>query len=261
MERRVVRVVGVQGAAEHGAVEAAYLAEHGEAPPEGWAWRLQLQGTVRVEGGRYSLPLPSSEVVGSSGGGGRCEELGAWEEWEVRVCRVWREEATILLTIQRADLPAYSALQQAMARCYGQPGNRVEAAAVEGALVAVCRGGWWYRGRLVGRGEGLAVLLVDTGEEVPATALQPLWRQFGQLPPAALRAELGGVALVKGKRTAAVEWVQGQVAGGSLAAQARWTEAGHLSLTLALGQGALGQGADLATQMVNHGLAKASHTH
>ena len=64
------------------------------------------------------------------------------------------------------------------------------------------------------------------------------------------------MALVKGKRTAAVEWVQGQVAGGSLAAQARWTEAGHLSLTLALGQGA-----DLATQMVNHGLAKASHTH
>ena len=254
--RRVVRVVEVRGAAEHRAVEAAYLGEHGEAPPEGWAWRLQLQGRVRVEEGLYSLPLPPSEVVGSSGGGGKCEELGAWEEWEVRVCRVWREEATILLTIQRADLPAYPALQQAMARYYGQQGNRVEEEAVEGALVAVCRGGWWYRGRVVGRGEGRAVHLVDTGEEAPAAALQPLWRQFGQLPAAAVQAELGGVALVKGKRTAAVEWVQGQVAGARLAAQARWTEAGHLALTLGLGE--VG---DLATQMVTKGLAKATYSH
>ena len=252
--RRVVRVVEVRGAAEHRAVEAAYLGEHGEAPPEGWAWRLQLQGRVRVEEGLYSLPLPPSEVVGSSGGGGKCEELGAWEEWEVRVCRVWREEATILLTIQRADLPAYPALQQAMARYYGQQGNRVEEEAVEGALVAVCRGGWWYRGRVVGRGEGRAVRLVDTGEEAPAVALQPLWRQFGQLPAAAVQTELGGVALVKGKRTAAVEWVQGQVAGARLAAQARWTEAGHLALTLSLGE--VG---DLATQMVSKGLAKATY--
>ena len=50
--------------------------------------------------------------------------------------------------------------------------------------------------------------------------------------------------------------VQGQVAGARLAAQARWTEAGHLALTLGLGE--VG---DLATQMVTKGLAKATYSH